>query len=133
MVQDYGKRSAHICLAMQAVGQAGHSLYVLTAISMGKSLWCLQGRQLKLKHLLDAALVEVRSQVVEGLRRQVQLQVLGVVGGADKGDVVRRLDLEEPRHGVDRGRHQDREDEGGGVDPELDTEERTAKHDVPVG
>ena len=25
-VQDYGNRSADICLAMQAVGQAGHSL-----------------------------------------------------------------------------------------------------------
>ena len=33
-VQDYGKRSADICLVMQAVGQAGHSLYAIAIISM---------------------------------------------------------------------------------------------------
>ena len=84
------------------------------------------------KNLLDVALVEVQSQVVEGLRRHVQLEVLGAIGGAHEGDVVRRFHLEEPRDGVDGGGHQDREDEGGSADPELDAEERTAEHDVPV-
>ena len=32
-VQDYGNRLADICLVMQAVGQAGHSLYVIATIS----------------------------------------------------------------------------------------------------
>ena len=31
---DYGNRSAEICLLMQAVGQAGHSLSVNITISM---------------------------------------------------------------------------------------------------
>ena len=33
-VQDYGNRSADICLVMQAVGQAGHSLYAIVTICM---------------------------------------------------------------------------------------------------
>ena len=34
-MQDYGNRSAAICLVMQAVGQAGHSLNSIAKISMG--------------------------------------------------------------------------------------------------
>ena len=34
IVQDYGNRSTGIGLFMQAVGQAGHDLSVLTTISM---------------------------------------------------------------------------------------------------
>ena len=34
-VQDYGNRSADICLVMQAVGQAGHSL----SMCILRSLW----------------------------------------------------------------------------------------------
>ena len=35
MVQDYGNRLADICLVMQAVGQAGHSLFMRQL----QSLW----------------------------------------------------------------------------------------------
>ena len=34
MVQNYGNRSAGFCLVMQAVGQVGHSLYAIPAISL---------------------------------------------------------------------------------------------------
>ena len=38
-VQDYGNRSADICLVMQAVGQAGHSL----SMRILRSLWVVSG------------------------------------------------------------------------------------------
>ena len=39
-VQDYGNRSADICLVMQAVGQAGHSL----SMCILRSLWFNSGK-----------------------------------------------------------------------------------------
>ena len=41
-VQDYGNRSADICLVMQAVGQAGHSL----SMCILRSLWSGSGASL---------------------------------------------------------------------------------------
>jgi hypothetical protein len=48
----------------------------------------------------------------------------------DVGVVAVGLDLEEPRQGVERGRQQDRDDEGARPDPVLEPEERATHHDV---
>lgn len=72
-----------------------------------------------------------RVDCFEVLGRHVQVKKIGVVRGTDDRHIVNGLHLEEPRYGVDWGRQEDRDDEGGGGDPELDAEEWPAQHDVP--